>query len=217
MQEARTIKTEITRAFRLRSTLRVIRHEEAASRREQGLDDLRAGVADVEVVDGAARVRVAHRVPFAACFVAAEAGGCGGGDMCDFVEEGEVLSAVLLEEEPGNAVPGLCAEVAADLVVEGAEGCGDEEGAEGGLFDGGLVAGGADVEAAAFGEGEPVDFTADGGGAGTWEEGGDGPVADIFGESADVSHAWDLELRSRGWRLEGRRLPVILFRGRCSR
>lgn len=123
---------------------------------------MRAGVADVEVVDGAARVRVAHRVPLATCFVAAEAGRRRGGDVGDLVEEGEVLGAVLLEEEPGDAVPGLRAEVAADLVVEGAEGCGDEEGTEGGLFDGGLVAGGADVKAAAFGEGEPVDFAADG-------------------------------------------------------
>lgn len=168
MQEARTIEAEIAGAFWSRRALRVSRHEEAAGSGEESLDDLRTSMADVEVVDHASRVGVTYRVPFAGCFVAAEAGWCGHGDMCDLMKEGEVLSAVLFEKEPGDAVPGLGAKVAAYLVIEGAEGRGDEEGVEGCLLDGGLVAGWADIEAAAFGEGEPVDFAADGGGAGTW-------------------------------------------------
>lgn len=168
MQEARAIESEIAGAFRRRRALRVSRHEQAAGSREEGLDDLRAGVADIEVVDNASRVWIAYRVPFAGCLMTAEARGRSGGDMCDLVKHSEVLGTVLFEEEPGDAVPRLGTEIATYLVVEGAEGRGDEEGVEGGLFDGGLVAGGADVEAAAFGEGEPVDFAADGGGAGTW-------------------------------------------------
>lgn len=88
--------------------------------------------------------------------------------MGDLVEEGEVTGAVLFEEEPSDAIPWLGAEVAAYLVVKGAEGRGDEEGVERSFLDGGLVAGRTDVEAAAFGEGEPVDFAADGGCARTW-------------------------------------------------
>lgn len=72
-----------------------------------------------------------------------------------------ILGAVLFKEEPGNAVPGLRAEIAAYLVVEGPEGSWDEEGAQGCWFDGGLVAGWADVEAAAFWEGKPVGFATD--------------------------------------------------------
>lgn len=170
MQESRAVEAEIACAFLRRCALRVSGHEKAAGSGEESLDDLRAGVANVEVVyeTAGAGVGVAHRVPFAGCFVAAEAGGCGGVDVCDLVKEGEVAGAILFEEEPGDAVPGLGAEVTTYLVIEGAEGRGDEEGVEGGAFDGGLVAGGADVEAAAFGKGEPVHFAADGGCAGTW-------------------------------------------------
>lgn len=156
-------------------------------------------------------------MPLAGCFVAAEARGCGSVDMSDLVEKGEVVGAVLFEKEPGDAVPGLGAKIAAYLIVEGPEGCRDEEGVEGGFLDGGLVAGGANVEAAAFGEGEPVHFAADGGCAGTWEERGDGPVAEVFREAADVAHIWDLEMRSCDWGLEGRRLPVVLFSRRRPR
>lgn len=101
-------------------------------------------------------------MPFTGCFVSAETGRGGCGDVGDLVEEGEVTGAVLFEEEPSDAVPWLGAEVAAYVVVKGAEGRGDKECVERGLLDGRLVAGGADVETAAFGEGEPVDFAADG-------------------------------------------------------
>lgn len=53
VQEARAVEAEIAGAIWSRGTLRVSRHEEAAGRGEEGLNDLRAGVADVEVVNEA--------------------------------------------------------------------------------------------------------------------------------------------------------------------